>query len=94
MKQPSITVEWPALTGTCKAELKGRPAWALLELEKAGKRGVTPIDNPAPRWSGYIHRLREMGFDIVTHHEAHGGPFAGTHARYELTSSVRFLGGL
>ena len=38
--------------------VKGRDAWALLELLKAGPRGCTPIDNPGPRWSHYVFKLR------------------------------------
>jgi len=68
----------------------GRDAWALDNLIKAGKKGCTPIDNPAPRWSGYIHKLRKnYGIDIETIDEAHGGPYAGTHARYVLKSNVQ-----
>ena len=47
----------------------------------AGKCGVTPIDMPGPRWSGYVHNLRRMGLVIETIHESHGGPFPGNHAR-------------
>ena len=73
--------------------LDGRNGWALLELLRAGKKGCTPIDNPAPRWSAYVHRLRhEFGMDIETIHESHGGPFPGTHARYVLKSQVRLVG--
>lgn len=70
-------------------EIAGRYAWALLELKKAGKKGCTPIENPAPRWSAYIHKLRhEYGLDIKTIWEAHKGPFPGNHARYVLRSDV------
>ena len=63
----------------------GRDAWALLELHRAGSKGCTPIDNPAPRWSAYIHALRhERGLNI----ESHGSAFAGSHARYVLRSPV------
>lgn len=68
--------------------VSGRDAWALQELVSAAQRGCTPIDNPAPRWSGYVFNLRQMGFDIETVHEAHAGPFPGTHARYVLRSEV------
>ncbi len=72
--------------------LKGRDAWALSELVKAGKRGCTPIDTPGPRWSGYVHNLRQKhGLTIETVNEAHGGAFSGTHARYVLHSPVRIL---
>lgn len=66
----------------------GRTAWALKELHRAGKRGVTPIDTPGPRWSGYVFNLRHMGLVIETVHERHDGPFSGTHARYVLHSPV------
>jgi len=41
--------------------LKGRTAWALSELHKAGARGVSAIDRPPPRWSNYVARLRGKG---------------------------------
>ena len=70
--------------------LTGRDEWALRELTAAGGKGCTPIDNPAPRWSAYVHDLRhEHGLDIETITERHGGPFAGHHARYVLHSVVR-----
>jgi hypothetical protein len=72
--------------------LTGRDAWALNELMRAGKRGCTPIDNPAPRWSAYIFKLRrQYGLNIETIHEGHGGDFPGNHARYVLRSPVRIL---
>lgn len=70
--------------------VRGRDAWALLQLVNAGEKGCTPIDNPAPRWSAYILKLRKAGFIIETLHEAHKGPFPGTHARYVLRSRVTF----
>jgi len=72
-------------------EVIGRDAWALRNLMDAGKRGCTPIDHPGPRWSHYVWKLRGMGFIIETIHEDHGGPFAGTHARYVLHSDVLVL---
>ena len=72
-------------------EVIGRDAWALRNLMDAGKRGCTPIDHPGPRWSHYVYKLRGMGFIIETVHEDHGGPFAGTHARYVLHSRVTIL---
>lgn len=73
--------------------LDGRNGWALAELVQAGGKGCTPIDNPAPRWSAYVHRLRhEYGLNIKTIHEGHGGPFPGNHARYVLKSRVRLVG--
>ena len=67
---------------------KGRDAWALLELEREGERGCTPITTPGPRWSAYVHRLRHLGVVIETVHEHHGGPFPGTHGRYVLHSRI------
>jgi hypothetical protein len=72
--------------------VRGRDAWALDKLVKAGPLGCTPIDNPGPRWSAYVHNLkREHGLNIETRHEAHHGPFPGTHARYVLVSEVEIL---
>ena len=68
--------------------LTGRDAWAMQQLLAAREKGCTPIDNPAPRWSGYVFNLRQMGFDIETVHEPHKGPFPGTHARYILRSHI------
>ena len=69
----------------------GRDAWALGELVFAGAAGCTPIDNPGPRWSGYIFKLKRIyGLDIETITEMHGGEYAGKHARYVLRSKARF----
>jgi hypothetical protein len=69
--------------------VKGRDGWALLELEKAGPRGCTPLDNPGPRWSAYVFNLkREHGLAIETKMERHCGEFPGSHARYILHSAV------
>jgi len=80
-------------TGNVTVTEKGRRAWALLHLIRAGSNGCTPIDNPGPRWSGYVHRLRGNGFSIETVEENHGGPFSGSHARYHLRSVVTVAGG-
>ena len=70
--------------------LRGRLQWALDRLRDAGEQGCTPITEPTgPRWSSYIHDLRGLGVEIETHHEAHGGDYPGTHARYVLRSTVR-----
>lgn len=72
-------------------EVIGRDAWALLNLIQAGERGCTPIDTPGPRWSHYVFKLRRAGFIIETIDESHGGPFAGSHARYVIRSKVTIL---
>ena len=69
----------------------GRRGWALKELLNAGDIGCTPITHPGPRWSGYVHRLREAGIIIETINESHGGKFAGTHARYRLRSQITII---
>jgi hypothetical protein len=69
----------------------GRDAWALRNLVNAGSAGCTPIDHPGPRWSHYTFKLRRAGFVIETVNEAHGGPFAGTHARYVLRTEVEVV---
>lgn len=71
--------------------LEGRPAWAMKQLVAAGDNGCTPIDNPGPRWSDYVFKLRRLGIVIETIHESHGGPFAGSHARYVLKSQVTII---
>jgi hypothetical protein len=69
--------------------VRGRDAWALRELIVAGPDGCTPIDNPGPRWSGYVHKLKRVYcLNIETITEMHGGEYAGKHARYVLRSRV------
>lgn len=69
-------------------KVSGRERWALECLMSAGITGCTSIETPGPRWSAYIFDLRGMGLNIETINEPHDGPFAGTHARYVLHSSV------
>jgi hypothetical protein len=67
-----------------------REAWALDCLRAAGETGCTPLSDPGPRWSGYVHKLRHNhGLHIETVTENHGGEFAGHHARYVLRSVVQ-----
>lgn len=71
--------------------VNGRAAWALDQLMQAGDRGLTPVSNPAPRWSHYVWLLRAEGVVVETVDEPHAGAFAGTHARYILRSPVEVL---
>jgi hypothetical protein len=71
---------------------KGRNAWALDRLRKAGARGCTPITEPAFRWSAYVHNLRRLGVPIETVTESHGGDFPGHHGRYVLRAAVLKVG--
>lgn len=71
----------------------GRNLWALECLSENIETGCTPIDQPAPRWSAYVHRLRGLGLAIETISEKHGGEFAGCHARYMLRSTVKRVNG-
>jgi len=75
-------------------ELKGRLGWAMMQLIDAGPLGVTPITRPAPRWSGYVFDLRELGIPIETIMEPHEGNYPGQHARYVLScdAQVQLLG--
>jgi hypothetical protein len=67
-----------------------REVWALDCLLAAGETGCTPLSDPGPRWSGYVHKLRHNhSLNIETITEPHGGEFAGHHARYVLRSDVR-----
>lgn len=72
--------------------VSGRMQWALLTLSHAGQKGCTPIDQPAPRWSAYVHELRKLDVPIETITEKHEGRFPGTHARYVLRAIVRGIG--
>lgn len=69
----------------------GRNAWALQRLKAANENGCTPIDNPGPRWSSYVHKLRKAGLAIETVIEKHGGAFAGEHARYILRTDITII---
>lgn len=70
----------------------GRESWCLRRLHTAKDKGCTPIEQPAPRWSAYVHDLRHnFGLDIESIHESHKGPFPGTHCRYVLRSDVTIL---
>ena len=69
-------------------DLKGRLAWTLLELVKAGDTGITTLKNPAPRISHYVMCLRRKGFAIETEMQPHGGAFPGEHGVYRLKSAV------
>jgi hypothetical protein len=67
-------------------QIEGRELWTLERLIHAGASGCTPITEPAPRWSAYVHKLRKRGIPIETRHEHHGGPYPGHHARYVLAA--------
>lgn len=78
----------PSVGEAFRIVVSGRDRWALDELRKAGAKGCTPIDNPAPRWAAYVHNLRALGVVIDTLHEPHAGDFPGTHGRYLLRVTV------
>ncbi|CAN5194337.1 hypothetical protein BH10PSE11_BH10PSE11_08460 [soil metagenome] len=67
-----------------RLSFSGREAWTLRRLVDAGRVGVTTIEQPAPRWSHYIFKLRKAGLVITTAYEQHNGAFPGTHGRYRL----------
>jgi hypothetical protein len=91
MMQSQILTVKAQLNGGNVIVVRGRDAWALLELVNANDNGCTPIDHPGPRWSGYVHKLRKAGIIIETIRELHHGPFAGQHARYVLRSLITIL---
>lgn len=84
-----LTVE---LSGGRVVTVNGRDAWALNALIESGPSGVTPLENPAPRWSHYVFKLRGVGLTVETIDEGHGGAFSGTHARYVLRTQLRTIG--
>jgi hypothetical protein len=71
--------------------LKGRVAWMVDRLIKAGPLGTTSVESPAPRVSHYVFKARQAGLNIETVDEAHAGAFSGTHGRYFLRSTVEVL---
>ncbi len=68
-----------------------REASTLARLMEAGKQGVTPVDRPAPRWSGYVFALRRGGLVIDTIDERHVGVYPGGHGRYVPRTPVGVL---
>lgn len=72
-------------------EFKGRCAWMLCELVKAGAHGVTTLENPAPRVSDYLHKLRRRGVAIETRYESHSGAYSGAHGRFVLAVPVSII---
>jgi hypothetical protein len=79
----------PTIGEPFMVEVWGRLAWASDRLPEAGARGCTPIAEPGPRWSAYVHDLRQLGVEIETIRESHGEPYPGHHGRYVLRSTVR-----
>lgn len=70
----------------------GRDAWMLGKLIAVGAKGCTTLEQPAPRTSHYVWKLRHTyGLNISSQEEAHDGPFAGSHARYRLEQRVELL---
>ncbi len=67
----------------------GRDAWMLGKLGEAGPKGCTTLEQPAPRTSHYIWKLRHTyGIAIGSIEEEHGGAYAGRHVRYILQQRV------
>lgn len=80
-----------SVDGSKPKTFRGRQAWTLNELNRAGKNGVATVERPAPRWSDYVMHLRRAGVGIATLHEKHGGAYRGHHGRYRLTCKVRVI---
>ncbi|MDR7221697.1 hypothetical protein [Aminobacter aminovorans] len=88
MENAKLTVRIHIEPDGYQLTITGRDAWCLLRLIEAGEKGCTPIEQPAPRWSAYVYKLRQLGLHIETIHEGHKGEFPGNHARYVLRSTV------
>lgn len=71
--------------------VSGRQAWCLRRLLKAGERGFTTVDDPAPRTSDYVHSLRKAGLNITMTRERHTGQYPGQHGRYRLVDEIIVL---
>lgn len=70
---------------------EGRECWTLRHLINAGPAGITTLDQPAPRWSHYVFKLRKAGLVISTNRESHSGPYPGSHGRYRLETPVTIV---
>lgn len=81
----SITVRLP---DGSRQTFQGREAWTLRHLLNAGPTGITTLEQPAPRWSHYVFKLRKAGLVISTDRESHGGAYPGSHGRYRLETPV------
>lgn len=77
----------PDLSSFCLS-VRGRQLWTLVKLLEAGPAGCTPLCDPAPRWSSYVHELRNQRVPIETILEAHEGLFPGLHARYVIRATA------
>lgn len=90
-------MKWRLLFDLCdqyplvRLRVEGREAWTLCRLLDAGERGITSFENPAPRLSHYIYKLRGLGLRIETREETHGGDFGGKHGRYRLRSRITIV---
>ena len=71
--------------------LRGREAWCAAQLVAAGSKGITSLENPAPRLSHYIFLLRRRGLPVESVDERHAGAYAGRHCRYHLRCPVVVL---
>ena len=85
---PSLTVRF--FDGTCKT-FRGRYAWALRRLIRAGEKGCAPINASSSGWPHTVEALCGEGVSIETVMERHCGQFPGTHARYVLRSDVAIV---
>lgn len=84
----SITIRLP---DGSRQTFHGREAWTLRHLMNAGPGGITTLEQPAPRWSHYVFKLRKAGLVISTAREAHGGTYPGSHGRYRLETAVTIV---
>jgi hypothetical protein len=65
--------------------------FAAFRYHLSASTSLRGTPSPSLRWSGYVHKLRKVGIVIETIREAHGGPFAGQHARYVLRTLITVL---
>lgn len=94
LKITAIVRDGSGLFDTREIEPVGRDAQTLIELVKAGSKGITSQDvgGWAVRLSHYIFKLRKnYSLEISMTEEPHGGEFPGKHGRYRLLSDVRLL---
>ncbi len=79
--------------GGYTAILRNQTAWFLLELAKAGSRGITKADYPGLHVGDIVMRIRRaLGYETITcEMEPSRGAWGGEHGRYKLNADVTLI---
>jgi hypothetical protein len=71
----------------------GQVCWALVQLVASWEISCTPVLHPAPKWSGYVFDLRQLGVEIEKPTEKHGHNHPERHRRFVLRGRMTREGG-